>query len=156
MRVAQVSVNRSEHHSVSLLIGAWEILVLQYEYGPEKIVTEGFKKLEGRGYPDPQKEYERLSLRYGIDTDTGAPKASLVYGQGAIGVLSLRNLIDAERKAEAEEDLEAVNLTQNVVEMPPAPLLADPAAALVPAQPAQPASVEPAKTVLGLPKTAAR
>lgn len=116
MRLAEIVVNRSEHHSVRRLVGAWEIPVLQYEYGPEKVVIDGFKK-DGRPYPDPGSEYERLSLRYGVDVENGQTKAALAYGQGAMGVAAIRNLMDAEKKAEAEEGdkLEKVQLTSNVV-----------------------------------------
>ena len=37
MRVAEIIVNRSEHHNVRMMVGAWEIPVLQYEYSPENI-----------------------------------------------------------------------------------------------------------------------
>lgn len=102
MRLAEIVVNRSEHHAVRRLVGAWEIPVLQYEYGPEKVVIDGYKR-DKRDYPDPGSEYERLSLRYGIDTENGQTKAALAYGQGAMGVLAIRNLMEAEKKAEAEE-----------------------------------------------------
>jgi hypothetical protein len=128
MRVIQISVNRSEHHSVPLMVGAWEVLVLQFEYGPEKVEVIGPKKVEGRGYPDPQQEFERLSQRYGIDTDTGSSKASLVFGQGAMGAMNIRNMIEQERKLEETEELEAVSLTSNVLSFdPPTPAVPMPA-----------------------------
>lgn len=116
MRLAEIVVNRSEHHSVRRLVGAWEIPVLQYEYGPEKIVIEGFKR-DDRLYPDPASEYERLSLRYGIDVENGQTKAALAYGQGAMGVIAIRALMDEQKRAEAEEGdaLQRVNTVQNVV-----------------------------------------
>lgn len=144
MRIAEVKVTRSEHHSVQMLVGAWEILMLQYEHSPEKVEVLGFKLLEGRAYPDPQPEFERLSQRYGIDTDSGASKASLVFGQGQLGVMTLRNLIEQERKN--EDGLEAVNLTHNVVELPVAPT---PAAAVAQTE------VIPTRPTLGLPKASA-
>jgi hypothetical protein len=142
MRVIQISVERSEHHSVPLMVGAWEVLVLQFEYGPEKVVVLGPKKLEGRNYPDAHQEFDRLQQRYGIDTDTGATKASIVFGQGAMGAMTLRNLIEQERKLESEEELEVVSLTSNVVSIDP------PTPAPV-ATPAAPAVIEP-KQPLGL------
>lgn len=116
MRLAEIVVNRSEHHAVRRLVGAWEIPVLQYEYGPEKVQIEGFKR-DTRPYPDAGSEYERLSLRYGIDTENGQTKAALAYGQGAMGVMAIRNLMEAEKKAEQDEGdtLELVNHVQNVV-----------------------------------------
>lgn len=143
MRIAEVAVTRSEHHRAEILVGAWEILMLQYEHEPEKVEILGFKKVPGREYPDPRQEFERLSIRYGIDVESNAPKAALVYGQGALGVQALRNLIEQERKAESEETLEPVALTSNVVENPPAPAVPAPA---VP-------EVIPARPTLGLPKS---
>jgi len=144
MRIAQIRVVRSEHHTVCMTVGAWEIPVLQFEHSPEKVIVDGFKR-DGRAYPDPQQEFERLSQRYGIDTDNGASKASLVYGQGQMGVMSLRNLIEQERKAEAVEGdaLEVLNLVQNVVELPAAP---------VQSAPAPVTEVIPPRPTLGLPK----
>jgi hypothetical protein len=115
MRVADISVNRSEHHSVRLLVGAWEILVLQYEYGPEKIVIHGYKKMSRRAYPDAAREFDRLSLRYGIDTDNGSTKAALTYGQGAMGVQNIHGMIKQEEALELTEQLEEVELAKNVV-----------------------------------------
>lgn len=122
MRVAEVTVKRSEHHTATLLVGAWEILILQFEHTPEAVNVLGFKILEGRAYPDPQQEFERLSQRYGKDTESDASKASLTYGQGQMGVMNLRNLIEQERKAEAEGsvDLQRVQLVSNVVALPEA------------------------------------
>lgn len=116
MRLAEIVVNRSEHHSVRKLIPAWEIPVLQYEYGTEKVVIEGFKR-DSRPYPAPESEFERLTLRYGVDTENGQTKAALSYGQGAMGVMAIRNLMDEQKKAEAEEgdSLERLNTVHNVV-----------------------------------------
>lgn len=146
MRIAEISVNRSEHHKVAMHVGAWEIPILQYEHSPEKVVVEGFKRLEGREYPDAQREFERLTQRFGIDTESGAPKTALVYGQGQMGVMNLRTLIEQERKAEdAEGDsLPVLNLTHNVVELPAAP---------TPAAPAPATEVIPVRPTLGLPKS---
>lgn len=149
MRVAEINVRRSEHHSVRRLVGSWEIPILQFEHSPEKVEVLGFKRLDERAYPDPQQEFERLSLRYGIDTDNGATKAALVYGQGQMGVLSLRNLIEQERKLEAEGGLETVNLTHNVVPLPDAPTPVAPVQAPTPA-----AEVIASRPTLGLPKAA--
>lgn len=148
MRVAEVSVNRSEHHSVQMLVGAWEVNMLQYEHSPEKVVVLGYKRIEGRAYPDARNEFERLSQRYGIDTDSGAPKASLVYGQGQMGVVNLNTLIEQERKVDEVEgdSLETVNFKSNVVELPVVP---------APAAPAQATEVIPARPTLGLPKNSA-
>jgi hypothetical protein len=116
MRLVEIVVNRSEHHSVRRFVGAWEIPVIQYEYGPEKVEIHGYKR-DGRAYPDPGSEYERFSLRYGIDVENGQTKAALAYGQGAMGVMAIRNLMEAEKKAEAEEgdSLEVLNTVHNVV-----------------------------------------
>ena len=118
MRIAEVMVRRSEHHSAKVEVGAWEILMLQYEHSPEKVEILGFKRIEGRGYPDPQQEFERLGQRYGIDTESGASKVSLVYGQGQMGVMNLRNLIEQERKQ--EDGTEVLETVSNVVELPAA------------------------------------
>jgi hypothetical protein len=120
-------VRRSEHHSAKVEVGAWEILMLQYEHSPEKVEILGFKRIEGRGYPDPQQEFERLGQRYGIDTESGASKVSLVYGQGQMGVMNLRNLIEQERKQ--EDGTEVLETVSNVVELPAAPTPAAPAPA---------------------------
>lgn len=122
MRVAEVKVTRSEHSSAQVLVGAWEIPMLQYEHEPEKVAILGFKKLDGREYPKASQEFERLSQRYGMDVESGASKASLVFGQGVMGINNLNTLIEQERKAEEAEgaELESVDLVQNVVELPPA------------------------------------
>jgi hypothetical protein len=132
MRVAQILVDRSEHHSVPLAVGAWEVMVLQFEYGPEKVQVLGFKKDTLRNYPDAQSEFLRLSQRYGIDVDTGTPKAAIVFGQGAMGVMNVRNLIEAEKKLEQEEgdELELIPTSTNVVDLPQ-PVVAAPVAPVV-------------------------
>lgn len=116
MRLARVRINRTEHLAIVLNVGAWEIPVLQYEFTPEKVEVLGYCK-DKRAYPEAQTEFTRLELRYGVDTDDGKTKAALSYGQGVMGVNSLRSLIEAEQKAEAEEgdSLELLNPVLNVV-----------------------------------------
>lgn len=116
MRLATVRINRTEHLSIVMNVGAWEIPVIQYEFSPEKVEILGYVK-DLRKYPDPQTEFTRLELRYGIDTDDGKTKASLAYGQGVMGVNALRSMIDTQQKLEADEgdSLQALNPVLNVV-----------------------------------------
>lgn len=108
MRFATVRIQRSEHHMPVVDIGEWEIPMLQYEYSPEKVEILSFG-IDGRPYPGAQDEYVRLSNKYGDDVESGNAKASIVFGQGMMGVNSLARLISDAQTREAEGVAEAEN-----------------------------------------------
>jgi hypothetical protein len=101
MRLTKVKLTRSEHESVEFLLPPWEVAVLQIVHEDKAEVLEEGVLLD-REYPTAEIEFSRLEARYKADTQTGVPFVALAYGQGRLGVLKLRDAINAEEKLEFE------------------------------------------------------
>lgn len=89
MQFAKVLVERSEHLSIPLAVGEWEVPILQLIHGPEKVIVLGETEQVNRELPDVNAEFDRLTRRYGSDVKTEQPFVVMVYGQPPMGTKGL-------------------------------------------------------------------
>ena len=99
MRLVEVRVERDERLAVPTSIPPWELPILEAIHGAEKVV-EIRRWSDGRRYPSPQGEYERLVKRYGVHVESDTAWAIRVYGEGQKAV---RDLASAMKDAAIEE-----------------------------------------------------
>lgn len=99
MRRVNVLVERDERLSIPTAVGAWEVPILEYIHGKEKVIVGDSFTDEG-DFPNAEVEFDRLSRRYGEDIKAEKPFVSLVYGQPPIGVRELARAIEAEKAAD--------------------------------------------------------
>lgn len=104
MRFVKVLVERSEHLSIPVILGEWEVPILQMIHGVEKVKLSGeFIDLD-RELPSAEAEFDRLSNRYGADVKTEQPFVSMVYGQPPMGTNGLAAAIAKSQLAVPVED----------------------------------------------------
>lgn len=99
MQLVEVRVERDERLAIPTSVAPWEVPILQTVHGPEKII-EVRKHFDGRGYPDPSIEFDRLVRRYGQHVESETPWAVKVYGEPP---RSIRELSAAMAEARVEE-----------------------------------------------------
>jgi hypothetical protein len=91
-----LEVRRDELLTVSRIVPAWELPVLQAIHGADAITEVGETSLE-RELPNAGDEYHRLENRYGKskkdDNSDGPTYISLVYGENIMGVRALNAAI---------------------------------------------------------------
>lgn len=137
MRRVNVKIQRSERESVQIQVGAWEVDVVRFVFGPQNVEVGEVVETKGE-YPDPTAEFERLSQRYGADRENGgAPFVAQVYG--GMGAARLAELIERERAIGVGE------LEERAAEPAPAPapVASKPVKRVVrPGTPGKPASRE--------------
>lgn len=103
MRIAHIRVEKNATTHVTVKLAEWEIPILEFEYGPEKISVSKVE-VDNRPYPDGGEELARLAMKYGND-EQGTPKAHVVFGAGARGAQTIDDLIEhVQRKAEQESE----------------------------------------------------
>lgn len=108
MRYVSVQLDRSSEDKPVVQVLPWEVPVLQFIYGPDRVVEVGSADIarrdrngKPRGMPDAVGEFARLEAKYGRDTDSERSVASLVFGPAPAGVQAVGRMIDAERGAPA-------------------------------------------------------
>lgn len=94
MQYQTVTISRSEHHSHTMKVVAWEVPLLQALYGAERVELGDVEHLPRRdkfGNPKPipsaQSEFDRLVTVYKQTTEDGsAPLAHQVFGPPPRGI----------------------------------------------------------------------
>lgn len=118
-----VTVNRSEVSVIPVQVAPWEVPVLMAVNGEDRCIV-GSTIQTWRDTPDAQGEYDRLEMKYGLDSESGQPYVALVYGVGPLGVGRLADEIkkaevgtklteqrmQGEQEVVTDEDLKAMGL----------------------------------------------
>lgn len=101
MRHERIIVVRDERTKHNLTVAAWEVPIIEYEFGDGNLTRTGeYVDVPHLDYPDPHMEMDRLTKVYGSDKETKIPNAVTVYGAARQGIRALAKAIDAEREAE--------------------------------------------------------
>ncbi len=103
MHYQQVLVTRNETTSMEVLVGPWELPILEAIHGDERMAIGELRDYPRRPYPDDARsEMQRLSKLYGSTGagDNSPTHAERVYGTGTAGVRALHEAIE-RAKAEA-------------------------------------------------------
>jgi hypothetical protein len=98
MRFIKLTLTRSETTIIPLTVVPWEVPLLEAVHGGERITIDGEVEVANRDYPDAPGEFQRLLLKYKMDTDSGQDYVALVYGGGRLGVEKLEAAIKAEMR----------------------------------------------------------
>jgi hypothetical protein len=102
MRYERIKVKRDLNTVHSKEVAPWEVPVIEFIFEDGNVErTDVFLEV-ARDYPDPQREFERLTKCYGSDPQSGVPYAASVFGNASTGVRNLRKMIE-----EAKEQDEA-------------------------------------------------
>lgn len=88
----RVQVERSETLSFPVEVAPWEVPVVMAVNGDDRCSVVGEIPVR-RELPDAQSEYDRLALKYKMDTESGQAFVAMVYGVGAQGVRALKQAI---------------------------------------------------------------
>lgn len=102
MHYTQVTIARDETTSMSVLVGAWEVPILQAKHGEERIEVGELKEFKSREWPqDARSEMQRLNQLYGVtgSGDNAVSFAERIYGGGSVGVAALARAIEVARAA---------------------------------------------------------
>jgi hypothetical protein len=105
MRHVQIILRRDTNTVPMLTVPEWEVPILEFRYDPENIERTGEVVLIDREYPSAEFEFDRLVRAYGSDAKSGVPHAAAVFGQGSIGIKTLKRIMLDERDIEREERL---------------------------------------------------
>ncbi len=97
-KYVRVQIRKSETTSVTKEVPPWEVAVLAAVNGGDCVVELGETPVD-RALPDPSAEYDRLALKYKVDTATGVAYVAAVYGAGRRGVVQLAQEIERARAA---------------------------------------------------------
>ena len=120
IKAVNILITRNPMTIIPKTVKPWEVPVFRSQYGDEAISIVGDAvPVEVDDLPDPQEEYTRLRMIFGIDTDTKQSHADIVYGRGQNGVdllakaikasavsgdvESAQKVVDGSRKLTAEE-----------------------------------------------------
>ncbi len=104
MHYTQVKIERDEMTAPVVLVGAWEVPILEAKHGEGKIEVGELKEFKSRPWPeDVRSEMQRLNNLYGStgSGDNAETFAEQVYGRGSRGVKALGDAIAAAQKAAA-------------------------------------------------------
>lgn len=101
MHYRTVTIQRDETTSMPVLVGDWEVPILEHKHGDERVTVGGLKEYENRPWPaDAKSEMQRLNVLYGNASSGDNPVtwAERVYGVGSQGVKALERAIEAAKK----------------------------------------------------------
>ncbi len=102
MHYTQVEITRDETASMNVLVGAWELPILEAKHGDERMKVGELREFKNREWPtDPRSEMQRLNRLYGVtgSGDNAVSFAEKVYGSGSAGIKALGAAMEAARKA---------------------------------------------------------
>lgn len=106
MHYTKVTIQRDETTSMEILVGAWEVPILEAVHGAERMTVGDTREVKNRAWPDnAASEMQRLNKLYGTTGagDNAQTYAETVYGAGSRGIKALEKAI-AEARAEAEAE----------------------------------------------------
>lgn len=94
MLLAVCRIVRNETHTLEKAFPPWEIPVLTALHGRDSVTVLGTIE-DGRDFPDPEDEYQRLAQRYGVDSEDRDLIVGRVYGSiDGLGVSNLARAIE--------------------------------------------------------------
>jgi hypothetical protein len=125
MLYERVKITRDPHTVYNRSVLPWEIAILEFTFEEGNVQRLGTQERTADAYPDPATEFQRLTVAYGSDPQSGTPYVASVYGQASQGVNALRRAI-AEVKAEDEATKPKAASTRRKRKVLPASVLADP------------------------------
>lgn len=125
MLYERVKITRDPHTVYNRAVLPWEIAVLEFMFEEGNVIRLGTAERTNTPYPDAAIEFQRLSMAYGADPQSGVPYAASVYGQASAGVNALRRAV-AEVKQEDEATRPKAASKQRARRAPSAKVLADP------------------------------
>lgn len=96
MQAVKVTVRMNELHTQGLVVGEWELPVLEAIHGTADVQVVADVETD-QEIPDPGIEYERLLRRYGVDPEQSMPWVAQVYGQHTVGIRALGQAIKASQ-----------------------------------------------------------
>lgn len=85
----QVRINKSETTHVTIDVAPWELPVLAAVHGEDRVIPTGVTIPVRRPKPEPAAEFDRMSIKYKQNRETGVDYVASVYGNGALGVRRL-------------------------------------------------------------------
>ena len=104
MQFVKVLVERSEHLAIPVILGEWEIPILQMIHGAEKVILTGEVVKVDRELPSVDVEFDRLARRYGSDVKTEQPFVAMVYGQPPMGTNGLASAMAKSQSVGSVQD----------------------------------------------------
>lgn len=101
MHFRKVTVIRDETAHVNVLVGDWEVSMLEAVHGSERIKVGELQDFPNRPWPeDAASEFQRLGNLYGTtgNGDNAQSFVERVYGSGRMGVAALDKAMKEARK----------------------------------------------------------
>lgn len=100
----QVQINKSETTIATISVPPWELPVLAAVHGDDRIVPTGVTVPVSRPKPDAAAEFDRLTIKYKQNRETGVDYVASVYGTGSLGVRRLAD--EMAREGESDEPVD--------------------------------------------------
>lgn len=121
-----VKIIRDSNTVYNRSVPEWEIPVLMSIFDDGNVQPLGTFVRVDRMHPSAEVEYDRLSRRYGEDSQSGVPYVTAVYGAGGRGISAVQAAIDAAEAGEQEQIRAGTAPKVKLADIPEQVVLRDP------------------------------
>lgn len=97
IRYAVVQIARDERTVLRVSVVPWEVPLLAAVNGEQETTIVG-EEASSKRFPDAQSEYERLTLKYKRNNESGQDYVAAVYGVGQRGIAAIQSEIDKAKR----------------------------------------------------------
>lgn len=100
MRYERVKITKDTNTIYNRAVPPWEIPILEFVFGEGNVVPLGVFEVAPIDAPTAAEEHQRLSLKYGIDKETGTDFVAVVYGASRIGIREVGKAMETAKQEE--------------------------------------------------------